>query len=171
MATTLGQALAGQFRAQIEQGEQVIEAARKDGEDRSDAVFGSPQEVLTVRGNVSDIAVTSHLWLLDVEAAGLITDDFPVPLKRPRPKSIEETMAFLDPRDTDTAEQAVARLREVNECIAGQLERRSDEDLARTLDMAFYGEKTLCEWAFTLLHHGSLHLGQAWGILKGSGLA
>src|SRR5438067_9892551 len=102
MSTTMAHALADRIRYQITAGEKVIQAAG----DRSDAVFGSPQDVLTVRGNVSDVAHTNHLWLLDALASRAVEGELPAPLKRNRPNSVEEAVAFLAPRDTDSSERA-----------------------------------------------------------------
>jgi uncharacterized damage-inducible protein DinB len=167
MATTMAQALAERIRYQTTSGEKVLQAA---GE-QSGAVFGNPADVLTVRGNVSDVAVTNHLWLLDAVASGALTAELTGDLRRPRPSSIDEAVAFLAPRDTDSAEQAIARLREVNAVIADSVAGLSDEELEQPVDVTFYGQKTLRDLCFIIIEHGALHVGQAYGILKGKGLA
>src|SRR3712207_6394166 len=95
MAVTMAQALAERVRYQTSHGEKVLQAA---GE-QSHAVFGNPEDVLTVRGNVSDIAHTNHLWLLDAVAAGAVAGTLPQALQRPRPLGIDDALAFLAPRD------------------------------------------------------------------------
>jgi len=164
---TMAQALAARIRYQITSGEKLIEAA---GE-RSDAVFGSPQDVLTVRGNVSDVALTNHLWLLDAVAAGAVDGALPAELQRPRPTSVEAAVAFLAPRDTDSAEQALSRLRQVNGAIAARVAELSDAQLEKIVDVTFYGKKSLLELLFIIIEHGALHIGQGWGILKGAGIS
>lgn len=60
MAKTLGQRLAAQLIYQITCGQEVLLAGGADTEnDRTDAVFGSPRDVLTVRGNVADVGLTN----------------------------------------------------------------------------------------------------------------
>ena len=167
MATTMAQALAERIRNQTAGGEKVLKAAG----DQSGAVFGNPQEVLSVRGNISDIAHTNHLWLLDAVAAGAVQGELPAALRRPRPTSIDAAVAFLAPRDTDSAEQALAQLRLVNNQIASTVEGLSDAALDHPVDITFYGSKSLRDLLFAIIEHGSLHLGQAWGILKGKGIA
>jgi hypothetical protein len=163
----MAQALAERIRYQTAGGEKVLSAA---GE-QSGAVFGNPQDVLSVRGNVSDIAHTNHLWLLDAVAAGALQGELSAELQRPRPTSIDAAVQFLAPRDTDSAGQALANLRQVNNQIAAMVERLPDSALDKTVDVTFYGQKSLRELLFIIIEHGSLHLGQAWGILKGKGIA
>ena len=165
MAQTMAQVLADKIRYQASAGDKVLEAAG----DNSGAVFGNPADVLSVRGNISDIAVTNHLWLLDAAASGAVGNIGA--LAATRPTDIPGAVAFLAPRDTDSAEQASARLKQVNEGIARAIEGLSDADLDKTVDVTFYGPKSLRDLCFIILDHGSLHIGQAWGILKGKGLA
>jgi DinB superfamily len=167
MSTTMAQALAERIRYQITSGEKVLKAAGS----HCDAVFGNPQDVLCVRGNVSDVALTNHLWLLDAVTAGAVERALPPALQKPRPGSIEEAVAFLGPRDTYSAEQALSQLRQVNEQIAKLVEELPDAALDTPVDVTFYGRKTLRDVLFIIIEHGSLHIGQAWGILKGKGLA
>lgn len=127
--------------------------------------------MLSVRGNVSDVAWTNHLWLLDAAAAGVVNVELSGDLKRARPNSVEEAVAFLAPRDTDTAAQAAAHLKLVNETIASAVEGLSDAELERTLDVTFYGRKTLRDMLFAVIEHGALHIGQSWGIVKATGIA
>jgi uncharacterized damage-inducible protein DinB len=166
MSTTMAQALAERVRYQISSGEKVLKAAGS----HSDAVFGNPEEVLSVRGNVADVAHTNHLWLLDAVYAGAVERALSPALQTPRPDSIIEVVAFLAPRDTDSAEQALAQLRRVNEQIATLVEALPDAALDAPVEVTFYGQKTLCDLLFIIIEHGSLHIGQAWGILKGKGL-
>lgn len=167
MATTMAQALAERIRYQITSAEKVLEAAG----DRSHEVFGDPKDVLTVRGNVSDVAHTNHLWLLDAITAGAVDAGLPGPLQRARPTSIGAAVAFLDPRDTDTAEQALNNLRRINGAIAAKVAELPDSALEKPVEVTFYGQKTLRDLCFIIIEHGALHIGQAWGILKGHGLA
>lgn len=167
MAKTMAQALAERVRFQIESGEKVLQAA---GE-QSHAVFGDPKDVLTVRGNISDVAHTNHLWLLDAIAAGAVEAGLPGELQRPRPTSIGEAVAFLDPRDVDSSDQALENLRRINGAIAAKVAELPDAALEKTIDVTFYGQKTLRDLLFIIIEHGALHIGQAWGILKGHGLA
>jgi uncharacterized damage-inducible protein DinB len=167
MAVTMAQALAERVRYQTSHGEKVLQAAG----DQSHEVFGSPQDVLTVRGNVSDIAHTNHLWLLDAVAAGAVTGALPQPLQRPRPLSIDDALAFLAPRDTDTSDKALGQLKLVNDQIASMVEGLSDDALDKPVEITFYGQKTLRDLLFIVIEHGALHLGQAWGILKGKGIS
>ncbi len=172
MAKSMAQALAARIRYQVHEGEEVLKAAGYGtGQDRTDAVVGSPQDVLTVRGNVSDIALTNQIWLLDAIASGAVTVELTDALRAPRPASVEEAVAFLAPRDTDSAEQALRRLRTVNEAIAAAVERLSDAELEREVEVTFKGRLPLRDLLFVIIEHGSLHLGQAWGILKGTGYA
>jgi hypothetical protein len=169
MAKTMAQALAARIRYQIKDGEAVLKAAGAGTDnDGTDAVFGDPAEVLSVRGNVSDVALTNHLWLLDVAAVGVISQDLGS-LAATRPTTIEGAVAFLGPRDTDSAVQALGRLSQVNEGLARAIEGLSDADLERSVDMTFKGDVPLRDLLFIVIEHGSLHIGQAWGILKGAG--
>lgn len=167
MATTMAQALAERIRYQTTGGEKVLQAAGK----QSDAVFGNPRDVLSVRGNVSDVAHTNHLWLLDAIAAGAVQGELPAALRRPRPTSVDAAVAFLEPRDTHSAEQATTYLRQVNDQIATMIAPLPDAALDKPVDVTFYGTKSLRDLLFIIIEHGSLHLGQAWGILKGKGIA
>lgn len=165
MAKTMAQVLADKIRYQIVAGDKVLEAAG----DHSGEVFGNPADVLSVRGNISDVAVTNHLWLLDAAAAGAVGNIGS--LAGPKAADVNAAVAFLAPRDTDSASEASARLAQVNEGIAKAIEGLSDAELEKTVDVSFYGEKSLLDLCFIILDHGSLHIGQAWGILKGKGLA
>lgn len=167
MAKTMAQALADRIRYQIDSGAKVLEAAG----DHSAAVFGNPADVLTVCGNVSDVAHTNHLWLLDAVAAGAVQGGLSGELQRDRPSSVDAAVKFLDPRDTDSCDQANAQLKRVNEAIASKVEGLSDADLEKPVDVTFYGTKSLRDLLFIVIEHGSLHIGQAWGILKGKGVA
>jgi uncharacterized damage-inducible protein DinB len=167
MSTTMAQALAERIRYQVTSGEKVLKAAGN----QSDAVFGNPQDVLSVCGNVSDVAHTNHLWLLDAVYAGAVERALPPALQKQRPGSVNEAVAFLAPRDTDSAEQALSQLRQVNEQIAKLVQGLPDAALDAPVDVTFYGQKTLRDLLFIIIEHGSLHIGQAWGILKGKGLA
>ena len=166
MATTMAQALAERIRYQTTNGEKVLQAAG----DQSGAVFGNPQDVLSVRGNVSDIALTNQIWLLDAIKAGALQGTLPAELNKPRPNSVEAAVEFLGPRDTDSAEQALARLRQVNNQIASMVQGLPDSALDKPVDVTFYGQKSLRDMLFAIIEHGALHLGQAWGILKGKGI-
>jgi hypothetical protein len=167
MSTTMAQALAERIRYQINNGEKVLQAAG----DQSGAVFGNPQDVLSVCGNVSDVAHTNHLWLLDAVAAGAVQGELPAALRKPRPTSVDAAVAFLAPRDTDTCDQALNQLRQVNNQIASMVQNLSDSALDKTVDVTFYGNKSLRDLLFIIIEHGALHLGQSWGILKGKGIA
>ena len=167
MATTMAQALAERIRYQTTGCEKVLQAAGN----QSDAVFGNPSDVLSVRGNVSDIAHTNHLWLLDALAAGAVQGELPTALRRPRPTSIDAAVQFLAPRDTQSAEEALTSLRQVNNQIASMIASLPDSALDKPIDVTFYGQKSLRDLLFIVVEHGSLHLGQAWGILKGKGIA
>ena len=96
---TMAQALAEHIRSQIQSGEKVLQAA--DDEHYS-AVFGNPADVLNVVGNVSDVAHTNHLWLLDMLKAGVVQGDLAPDLQRSRPSSVPEAVTFLNPRETDS---------------------------------------------------------------------
>jgi hypothetical protein len=133
-------------------------------------VFGNPQEVLSVCGNVSDVAHTNHLWLLDAVAAGAVQGALPASLQRPRPTSIDAAVQFLAPRDTDSAQQAQAQLKLVNNQIASMVAGLPDSALDKPVDVTFYGQKSLRDLLFIIIEHGALHLGQGWGILKGKGI-
>jgi hypothetical protein len=61
-------------------------------------------------------------------------------------------------------------LRRVNEKIASLIEGLSDADLEKTVDTNFLGQKSLRDVLFAVIEHGSLQIGQAWGILKGKGV-
>jgi hypothetical protein len=171
MATTMAQALADRVRYQISSGEKVLQAGGAGGNDQTDAVFGNPADVLSVRGNVSDVAWTNHLWLLDAVAAGAVNVELAGALRKTRPGSIEEAVAFLAPRDTDSAAQAQAHLALVNNALADAVAGLSDADLEGPVEVTFYGSKSLRDLLFIVIEHGALHIGQAWGILKGKGLA
>jgi uncharacterized damage-inducible protein DinB len=167
MATTMAQALAERIRYQISAGEKLLQAAGSN----SGAVFGNPQDVLSVRGNVSDVAHTNHLWLLDLLASKAVEGELPAELRRPRPTTVEAAVAFLAPRDTDSAEQAQQQLQRVNTQIASLVQGLSDTALEAPVEVTFYGQKSLRDLLFVIIEHGALHIGQAWGILKGKGLA
>ncbi len=164
---TMAQALAEHIRSQIESSEKVLQAA---GDEHHGAVFGNPADVLSVVGNVSDVAHTNHLWLLDMVKAGAVRGDLGQDLQRARPGSVQEAVTFLAPRETDSPAQAKAQLRRVNEEIASLIEGLSDADLDKTVDATFYGQKSLRDLLFAVIEHGALHIGQAWGILKGKGV-
>ena len=165
---TMAQALAERIRYQIESGEKVLQAA---GDEHHGAVFGNPADVLSVVGNVSDVAHTNHLWLLDMLQAGVVQGDLGQELQRTRPGSVQDAVTFLGPRETDAPDQATAQLRRVNEKIASLVEGLSDSDLDKTVDVTFYGQKSLRDLLFIIIEHGALHIGQSWGILKGKGVA
>jgi hypothetical protein len=168
MAKTMAQALADRVRYQIESGEKVLQA----GGDNCSAVFGNPSDVLNVCGNVSDVAHTNHLWLLDAVNSGAVSGSaISGSLKRDRPTSVEAAVEFLGPRETDSPAQAAAQLRSVNEAIASSVENLSDADLEKPVDVTFYGQKSLRDLLFIVIEHGALHFGQSWGILKGKGVA
>jgi hypothetical protein len=166
MGTTMAQALAERIRYQTTSGEKVLQAAGEN----SGAVFGNPQDVLSVRGNVSDVAHTNHLWLLDALASRAVEGELPAALRRTRPSSVEEAVAFLAPRDTDSADQALKQLGAVNGQIASLVEKLPDAALETPVEVTFYGRKSLRDLLFIIIEHGALHIGQAWGILKGKGL-
>ena len=165
---TMAQALAERIRYQVESGEKVLQAA---GDEHHGAVFGNPADVLSVVGNVSDVAHTNHLWLLDMLKAGAVQGDLGQELQRARPGSVEEAVSFLGPRETDSPNQAKAQLKRVNEKIASLVEGLSDSDLDKMVDVTFYGQKSLRDLLFIIIEHGALHIGQSWGILKGKGVA
>jgi hypothetical protein len=104
-------------------------------------------------------------------ASGAVETELTGNLKRQRPGSVEEAVAFLAPRDTDSASGALAHLRIVNDTLASAVEKLADSDLDRPVDITFYGRKNLRDLCFAVIEHGALHLGQAWGILKGAGIA
>jgi hypothetical protein len=108
---------------------------------------------------------------LDAIASGAVEASLPPELKRARPTSIGEAVAFLDPRDTDTAEQALASLRRVNSAIASKVAELPDAALDKPVEVTFYGQKSLRDLLFIIIEHGALHIGQGWGILKGHGIA
>lgn len=165
---TMAQALAERIRYQIESGENVLQAA---GDGHHSAVFGNPADVLSVVGNVSDVAHTNHLWLLEMLNSGVTQSDLSQELQRACPGSIQDAVDFLDPRETDSPDQAKAQLRCVNEKIASLVETMSDADLDRTINTTFLGQKSVRDVLFTIIEHGAQHIGQAWGILKGKGVA
>lgn len=165
---TMAQALAEHIRSQVQSGEKVLQAA---GDEHYSAVFGNPADVLSVVGNVSDVAHTNHLWLLDMLEAGVVRGDLDAELQRARPSSVPEAVTFLSPRETDSPAQALAQLKRVNEKIASLVEDLSDADLDRTVEATFYGQKSLRDLLFAVIEHGALHIGQSWGILKGKGIA
>lgn len=167
MAVTMAQALAERIRSQTTQGEKLVKAAGEN----CGAVFGDPADVLTVRGNVSDIAHTNHIWMLDAIASGALEGELPAALRKPRPTSVEAAVQFLAPRDTDSAEQALAQLRLVNDTLASMVEKLPDSALDKSVTMTFKGPTSLRDELFIVIEHGALHIGQAWGILKGKGLA
>src|SRR4028119_2430938 len=100
---TMAQALAERIRYQTQSGGKVLEAA---GDEHHGAVFGNPADVLSVVGNVSDVAHTNHLWLLDMLKAGVAQGDLDAELQRTRPSSVQEAVSFLSPRETDSPDQA-----------------------------------------------------------------
>lgn len=167
MATTMGQALAERIRYQTESGKKVLEAAG----DHHGAVFGNPADVLTVTGNVSDIAYTNHLWLLDAVASGAVKADLGEELSKTRPATVEQAVDFLGARETDTPAQAIDSLKKVNDRFSTLVKGLSDEELEAPVEVTFYGQKSLRDLLFIVIEHGSLHLGQSWGILKGKGAA
>lgn len=165
--TTMAQALAEHIRLQIQSGEKVLQAA---GDEHHSAVFGNPDDALTVVGNVSDVAHTNHMWLLEMVESGALQGDLGHDLQRALPSSLEEVLAFVAARETDSPTQATAQLRRVNEKIASLIEELSDADLEKPVDTSCIGQKSLRDVLFAVIEHGSLHIGQAWGILKGKGV-
>lgn len=166
--TTMAQALAEHIRLQIQSGEKVLQAA---GDEHHSAVFGNPSDVLTVVGNVSDVAHTNHMWLIEMLESDALQGDLGHDLQRPLPSNMEKVMAFVAPRETDSPAQAKAHLRRVNEKIASLIEGLADADLEKPVDTSCIGQKSLRDVLFAVIEHGSLHIGQAWGILKGKGVA
>lgn len=104
-------------------------------------------------------------------AAGAVSVELNGNLRRVRPRSLDEAVEFLAPRDTDTAEQALAHLKRVNDVIADTVEKLSDEQLRKPVEGTCYGTEPLRNVMFLVIEHGALHIGQAWGILKGAGIA
>jgi uncharacterized damage-inducible protein DinB len=100
-----------------------------------------------------------------------VQGDLPAALRRPRPTSIDAAVEFLEPRDTHSAEEAMTYLGQVNDQIASMVAHLPDSALEKPVDVTFYGQKSLRDMLFAIIEHGSLHLGQAWGILKGKGIA
>ena len=169
MAKTMGQALAEQIRRQVKVGETVLQlAGTGTAQDRSDAVIGPAEKVLTVRANVSDVAHMNHLWYLFAHQSGALTSPVPDDLKASIPASFPEVRAFLSPRETQTADEAIRHLRRINEQWAAEIGGLSDEALEAPVRSPFPGSYCLRDVAFRALTHGALHLGQAWGILKGA---
>lgn len=166
--TTMAQALAERIRSQIQSGEKVLQAA---ADEYHGAVFGNPVDVLSVVGNVSDVAHTNHLWLLEMLKAGVVQGDLGEGLQITCPSTVPEAVTFLAPRETDSPVQAKEQLQRVNEKIASLIEGLSDADLEKTVVTNFYGQKSLRDLLFAIIEHGALHIGQAWGILKGKGVA
>ena len=164
---TLASALAEHIRLQIENGKEVLAAA---GNEHYADVFGNPAEVLSVVGNVADVAHTNHLWLMDMIAAGVVRGELGAELQRDRPGNLPEALAFLAARETDSPAQALAHLERVNEKIASSVEKLTDADLDRAVVTVFYGQCTLRDLLFAVIEHGAVHVGQAWGILKGKGV-
>jgi len=165
---TMAQALAQHIRLQIQSGEKVLQAA---GDEHHGAVFGNPVEVLSVVGNVSDVAHTNHLWLVEMLESGALQGELDENLRRDRPGNLPDAVAFVGPRETDSPAQAKAQLRRVNEKIAFLIEGLSDADLEKPVNSQFLGQTNLRDVLFAVIEHGSLHIGQAWGILKGKGVA
>ena len=165
---TMAQALAERIRLQIQSGEKVLQAA---GDEHHGAVFGNPADVLSVVGNVSDVAHSNHLWLVEMLASGAMQGELGEKLQRARPSSVPEAVDFVGPRETDSPDEAKAQLRRVNEKIASLIEGLPDADLEKVVESQFLGRMSLRDVLFVVIEHGSLHIGQAWGILKGKGVA
>lgn len=172
MATTMAQAFAEQIRRQVKIGETVLNLAGMGTEnDRTDAAIGPPENVLTVRGNISDVAHMNHLFylcILQVEGVGAVA---PRHLERALPASLADFMQYIGPRETHSAEEALEMLRNVNDELAKAIEGLTDEQLNREAPSLFPGHHPLVrDLLFIVLNHGALHLGQAWGILKSAGI-
>ncbi len=152
--------LAEQIRKQIAGAETVLKAGGMNTEDdRTDAVVGSRVDVLTVRGNVADTALTNVLWARN---AGLLPGESIT--------DVTAAVAFLELRETMSASEALQKLRSINGSIADALISLTDEDLGRSAEVVFKGFMTLEELCFEILGHGAYHIGQASGILKSAGL-
>jgi hypothetical protein len=134
--------------------------------------IGNPADVLSPAGNVSDIACTNLLWYLNL----LQVEGIDLPEGRNLPgwgltepaESDKAAVAFLDRyRNTDTANQALERLQEVNGLIALSIQSIVFEDVGTDkVSMAFYGEQLPCHIVAGMISHGFHHLGQADGKLK-----
>ncbi|MEI6478013.1 MAG: DinB family protein [bacterium] len=165
---TTAQRLADQVREQIGSGKALLDQAG----DNASAVFGVPSDVLSVKGNVADVGLTNHLWLLDLVNGGIFDrNQLESALNVARPSTTDEAIAFLEPRDTFNAEEALAALDMVNEDLAALVEDLEDDVLDKNVDMTFYGRMTVADLLFIVITHGALHLGQGWGILKAMGQA
>lgn len=71
-----------------------------------------------------------------------------------------------------STEEAIDCLRETNEAMARSVESLRDEELDQEVRVMFKSDPmSLADLCFLVIHHGSLHIGQAWGILKGSGIS
>jgi hypothetical protein len=169
MATTMARSLAEQFRLQAAMGEKLLRLAGAGTEqDRSGEVLGSPDASLTVRGNIGDVAMMNHYTLLAAMAAGAVPGECDPTLRADCPADYPGFGAFLSPRETFSPEEAVQKLRVANEGLAKAIKGLTDEQLETPVATVF-GTIPLRQILFSMVTHGGMHFGQAWGILKGAG--
>ncbi len=163
----LGKLFAGRLQFQISHAERLLKAAGwQSSHDWTDAYIGHPTEVLTIRGNVADIALTNQLWLFNIIDQGLSRLAIPANVDQPRPNSNEASIAFLNPRETMSADETYQHLVDVNTAIVQVIENMPDEEFGKTVVATFYGEEPFHELFFDLLTHADRHFGQAWAIIK-----
>ena len=169
MATTMAQALAQQIRAHALMAGNFLQLAGAGTEnDRSGEVLGSPEASLTVRGNIGDIVCMNHYSYLSALASKALPSECSPDLQAECPTDYPGFSAFLAPRETMTAEEASQKIRLVNKAVAAAGEGLTDEELEVPVQTVF-GEMPLRQLLFTMVTHGGMHMGQAWGILKGAG--
>jgi hypothetical protein len=170
MTETMAQSLAEQIRLQaIMAGRLLKNAGMGTEEDRTHEYLGPREASLTVAGNIADMAFTNHYFYLGAAAAGAFPGDSHADLQADYSADFPGYLSFLSPRETIAASEALERLQLVNREIAAAVENMTDEQLDAPLETAF-GGLTLRRALFSMLLHGSLHMGQAWGVLKGVGV-
>ena len=170
MAVTMAQELAEHFRVQTLTAEKALRAAGYGtDQDHTGEALGSPECSLTVRGNIGDIARTNHYFYLSALESGALPGPCPPDLAAERPTDFRSFLAFLAPRETYTAEEALEALKQINGQIASEIEGLTDEQLEAPVP-GLRRTISLRQSLFSLVRHGALHTGQAWGILKGAGL-
>lgn len=152
---------------QTRNAERVLKSAGwQTPSDTTHRVLGDPQDVLSIRGNVADIALTNHLWLLDILASGISGFTLPPELNTERPSDHEAALTFVDRREHMTADEAHDYLTRVNGTLVTVLKSLTNHDLTHPVEATFYGREPLYELLFDLLSHGDRHLGQAWAVIK-----
>jgi RNA polymerase sigma factor (sigma-70 family) len=156
------EALASRIRLQSEGAQTTLEVAGS----KASLSYGEQQDCLSVCGNFAHIARHNQILLLDMAVATSQDVNLPSILFHERPRTLKDAWEFLLNRESDSPEQAVFRLKTVNDQIAGFAEKLSEGELSLPVETLLYDQQTVRDLLLIILQQGSFASGQAWGILK-----